>query len=82
MGLGGLAGHAADAVAADAHRRGVGRIDRAAHDMSSGAGQLANYFVGQIVGSMNEVKPATRVVLDMVDEMIDAVQRVDSMMMG
>ena len=58
------------------------RIDRAAHDMGSGAGQLANYFVGQIVGSMNEVKPATRVVLDMVDEMIDAVQRVDSMMMG
>ncbi len=56
------------------------RIDRAAHDMSSGAGQLANYFVGQIVGSMNEVKPATRVVLDMVDEMIDAVQRVDTMM--
>ena len=48
--------------------------------MSSGAGQLANYFVGQIVGSMNEVKPATRVVLEMVEEMIDAVQRVESMM--
>ncbi|MFT3851680.1 MAG: nitronate monooxygenase family protein [Ilumatobacteraceae bacterium] len=56
------------------------RIDRAAHDLSSGAGQLANYFVGQIVGSMNEVKPASRVVLEMVEEMIDAVQRVDSMM--
>ena len=56
------------------------RIDRAAHDMRSGAGQLANYFVGQIVGSMNEVKPASRVVLEMVEEMIDAVQRVDAMM--
>jgi NAD(P)H-dependent flavin oxidoreductase YrpB (nitropropane dioxygenase family) len=56
------------------------RIDRAAHDLSSGAGQLANYFVGQIVGSMNEVKPTGRVVLEMVDELIDAVQRLDSMM--
>lgn len=56
------------------------RIDRAAHDMNSGAGQLANYFVGQIVGSMNEVKPASRVVLEMVEEMIDAVQRVETMM--
>jgi NAD(P)H-dependent flavin oxidoreductase YrpB (nitropropane dioxygenase family) len=56
------------------------RIDRAAKDMSSGAGQLANYFVGQIVGSMNEVKPAGRVVIEMVEEFIEAVQRLDDMM--
>jgi NAD(P)H-dependent flavin oxidoreductase YrpB (nitropropane dioxygenase family) len=56
------------------------RIDRAAHDLDSGAGRLANYFVGQIVGSMNEVKPAARVVLEMVEEFIDAVQRLDAMM--
>jgi NAD(P)H-dependent flavin oxidoreductase YrpB (nitropropane dioxygenase family) len=56
------------------------RIDRAAHDLDSGAGKLANYFVGQIVGSMNEVKPAARVVMDMVDEFIDAVQRLETMM--
>jgi NAD(P)H-dependent flavin oxidoreductase YrpB (nitropropane dioxygenase family) len=56
------------------------RIDRAAHDPDSGAAKLAGYFVGQIVGSMNEVKPAGRVVLDMVDEFIDAMQRVGSMM--
>jgi len=56
------------------------RIDRAAYDPSSGAGQLANYFVGQIVGSMNTVKPAGRVVLDMVEEFIDAVQRLDTML--
>ena len=56
------------------------RIDRAAFDPKSGAARLSNYFVGQIVGSMNEVKPAARVVLEMVDEFIDAVQRLDSMM--
>ena len=56
------------------------RIDRAAFDPKSGAGRLSNYFVGQIVGSMNEVKPAGRVVLEIVEEFIDAVQRLDTMM--
>ena len=56
------------------------RINRAAHDMSSGAGQLANSFVGQIVGNMNRVQPTTRVVLDMVDEFIDTMTRVEAMM--
>jgi NAD(P)H-dependent flavin oxidoreductase YrpB (nitropropane dioxygenase family) len=56
------------------------RIDRAAHDVHSGAGRLANSFVGQIVGSMNEVKPAGRVVLEMVEEFIEAVQRLETMM--
>ena len=56
------------------------RIDRAAKDLGSGAGRLANYFVGQIVGTMNEVKPAGRVVVEMVDEFIDAIQRIERMM--
>ncbi|MGF1599654.1 MAG: nitronate monooxygenase [Acidimicrobiales bacterium] len=57
------------------------RIDRAAMNAdNAGAVKLANYFVGQIVGSMNESKHADRVVLDMVDEFIDAIQRVNSMM--
>ncbi len=57
------------------------RIDRAAmNPENEGAVKLANYFVGQIVGSMNESKHADRVVLEMVDEFIDAVQRVNSMM--
>ena len=56
------------------------RIDRAAHDPASGAAQLSNYFVGQIVGSMNQVKPAASVVLEMVEEFIDAMQRVEAMM--
>jgi len=51
------------------------RIARAAHNPGSGAEQLSNYFVGQIVGSMNVSKPAAQVVFDMVDEFIESVQR-------
>ena len=57
------------------------RIDRAAMNADNeGAVKLANYFVGQVVGTMNESKHADRVVLDMVDEFIDAVTRVNDMM--
>jgi NAD(P)H-dependent flavin oxidoreductase YrpB (nitropropane dioxygenase family) len=49
------------------------RIGRAARDPESGAAQLVNYFVGQVVGRTNEVKPARQVVFDMVSEFIDAV---------
>ena len=52
----------------------LARIDRAAYKEGSGAEKLANYFVGQIVGTMNETKPAAQVVFDIVDEFIDAVQ--------
>jgi NAD(P)H-dependent flavin oxidoreductase YrpB (nitropropane dioxygenase family) len=59
------------------------RIDRAAHNPANrGAVQLANYFVGQVVGSMNESKPADRVVLDIVDEFIDAATRLGSLASG
>ena len=52
----------------------ITRIDRAAHDEESGAAELANYFVGQIVGDMTETKPAAQVVYDMVNEFIDATE--------
>jgi NAD(P)H-dependent flavin oxidoreductase YrpB (nitropropane dioxygenase family) len=64
------------ALIAEASRR----VDRAANDPNSKAAQLANYFVGQIVGEMNQVKPTRRVMLEMIDEFIDAMQRVDAMM--
>ena len=51
------------------------RIHRTAHRRGSGAEELDTYFVGQVVGSMNQVKSATQVVLDMVDEYIDACER-------
>jgi NAD(P)H-dependent flavin oxidoreductase YrpB (nitropropane dioxygenase family) len=50
----------------------IRRIDRASHHKGSGAERLANYFVGQIVGSMNRTKPAAQVVYDMIDEFIEA----------
>ena len=52
----------------------IARIDRAAFREGSGAEQLANYFVGQIVGSMNKSKPTSTVVYEMVEEFIDAVE--------
>jgi NAD(P)H-dependent flavin oxidoreductase YrpB (nitropropane dioxygenase family) len=50
------------------------RIDRAAYRAGSGAEKLANYFVGQIVGTMDQSKPAAQVVYEMIDEFIDAVR--------
>jgi NAD(P)H-dependent flavin oxidoreductase YrpB (nitropropane dioxygenase family) len=52
-----------------------GRMRRSAAS-NPGAAQLVNYFVGQAVGQMNQVKPAAQVVLDMVEEFIDAAERI------
>jgi NAD(P)H-dependent flavin oxidoreductase YrpB (nitropropane dioxygenase family) len=46
------------------------RIRRAAHTPGSGGEQLVNYFVGQVVGSLRDIRPARRVLLDMVTEYI------------
>lgn len=50
------------------------RINRASHHAGSGAEKLANYFVGQIVGNMNQRKSSTQVVMEMVEEFIEAVE--------
>lgn len=50
------------------------RIHQAANQPGSGARDLATYFVGQVVGSMERVQPAGTVVLEMVEEFIDAAQ--------
>ena len=60
----------------------IRRIDRAAHQEGTGANQLANYFVGQIVGNMNESKSATRVVYEMIEEFIESVERLNTQMNG
>ena len=49
------------------------RINRAA-ERHPGAEKLANYFVGQVVGTMNVSKTSRQVVFDMVDEFIEAVE--------
>jgi len=52
----------------------IRRIDRAAHRTGSGAEALANYFVGQIVGTMNQSRSATQVVYEMIEEFIEATE--------
>jgi len=52
-------------------------ISKAAESGNEGARQLANYFVGQVVGLMNTVKPARQVVYDMIEEFADAIDRLN-----
>jgi hypothetical protein len=56
---------------ADAQRR----IARAASNAGSGAEKLANYFVGQVVGQLDGVRPVRQVVLGMMTEYADVVRR-------
>ena len=57
-------------LTADAQKR----IARAAYTKGSGAEKLANYFVGQIVGTMNQTKSSGQVVMDMIEEFIESVE--------
>ena len=50
------------------------RIERAAHTAGSGAEKLANYFVGQIVGTMNQSKTSGQVVYEMIEEFIESLE--------
>jgi NAD(P)H-dependent flavin oxidoreductase YrpB (nitropropane dioxygenase family) len=54
------------------------RIARAAHRQGSGAEQLANYFVGQVVGTMNQPKKARQVVYELVEEYLEAVESLNT----
>ena len=60
--------------------RAIERIERGALRPGSGAEKLANYFVGQVVGTMNEPRSAATVVYDMVDEFIGAIESVSAQM--
>lgn len=55
----------------------LGRIHRGAHHLDTGAHELVTYFVGQVVGSMRTVRPAGRVVLEMVEEFIETMERLN-----
>jgi NAD(P)H-dependent flavin oxidoreductase YrpB (nitropropane dioxygenase family) len=50
------------------------RIRNYAH-ASEGAARLSQYFVGQVVGDADRVRPAGRVVLDIVEEFIETCER-------
>ncbi len=53
------------------------RIRRVAHQKGSGAEQLINYFVGQVVGSLNHVKSTRTVIEEMVQEYLDTMERME-----
>ncbi len=55
------------------------RINQAAAHPGTKARELATYFVGQVVGSLDRVRPTRAVVLDMVEEFIDAIGRLESL---
>jgi NAD(P)H-dependent flavin oxidoreductase YrpB (nitropropane dioxygenase family) len=58
------------------------RIHQAAGQPGSGARDLATYFVGQVVGSLDRVRPARAVVLEMVEEFIDVAGRIGQLVEG
>ncbi|MGA4988842.1 NAD(P)H-dependent flavin oxidoreductase [Nonomuraea bangladeshensis] len=53
----------------------MARITTAAERGEPGALELANYFVGQVVGQLDQIKPARQVVYEMVSEFAEAVER-------
>ena len=60
----------------------MARIGRVAGTPGTGANDLATYFVGQVVGSMTRVRPTRRVIEEMIDDFIDAVQRLGGLLDG
>ncbi|MEU6997853.1 nitronate monooxygenase family protein [Nonomuraea sp. NPDC046570] len=59
---------------AEGAMRGIGA---AAEQGEPGAVELANYFVGQVVGQLDRVRPAREVVYEMIAEFADAVERLN-----
>lgn len=57
----------------------LARINRSAHTAGSGAEELATYFVGQVVGSIDRVRPADQVLLDMVGDLIDTLENLSGL---
>lgn len=51
------------------------RIARSSHEKGSGAEQLDNYFVGQVVGQLDQVKTCRQVIQEMVSEYVDVMER-------
>ena len=62
-------------------REAQARINRTAHN-NKGSEQLANYFVGQIVGSLNHVKSVRAVMEEFAFEYADTMERLDELAEG
>jgi NAD(P)H-dependent flavin oxidoreductase YrpB (nitropropane dioxygenase family) len=63
-------------LVADAQRR----IHRVAHKAESSARPLVTYFVGQVVGQMNQPTSTREVVREMAEGFIDAMERMNGLM--
>jgi NAD(P)H-dependent flavin oxidoreductase YrpB (nitropropane dioxygenase family) len=63
-------------LVADAQRR----IHRVAHKADSSARPLVTYFVGQVVGQMNVAMSTRDVVREMVEQCLDALERMNGLM--
>jgi NAD(P)H-dependent flavin oxidoreductase YrpB (nitropropane dioxygenase family) len=48
----------------------------------SGDGKLTTFPVGQIVGSMNQVRPAAQVVYELIEEYVEAIERLNAVAEG
>jgi NAD(P)H-dependent flavin oxidoreductase YrpB (nitropropane dioxygenase family) len=59
--------------------RARARIARASHEKGSGAYELDNYFVGQVVGQLDRVKTCRQVVEEMVSEYVDTIERLEQL---
>lgn len=55
------------------------RINQAAGQPGAKARELATYFVGQVVGSLQRVRPTRSVVLEMVEEFIDTIGQLEGL---
>ena len=55
------------------------RINQAAAHPGAKAQELTTYFVGQVVGALDKVRPARTVVFDMMEEFVDAVAKLEQL---
>jgi NAD(P)H-dependent flavin oxidoreductase YrpB (nitropropane dioxygenase family) len=60
----------------------MARIGIAAEKGEPGALELVNYYVGQVVGQLDQVKPAREVVYEMISEFASAVDRLNTLSAG
>ncbi|GII76940.1 putative monooxygenase [Sphaerisporangium rufum] len=60
----------------------LARVVAAAERGGPGARELANYFVGQVVGQLDQVRPARQVVYEMIEEFAGAVERMSDITGG
>jgi len=56
------------------------RVERVSHKAESRAPELLSPFIGQIVGQIDSIKPTRRVIAEMVEEMVEAIERLESIL--